>query len=383
MLAERNNVYRLLKDNNEALHSYTYKTESQYKQTFHFLKDPDAKALQNVNRNLFQAFQNFYEGLKGKRPRVGYPQFKSKHSRQSYTTNNINNNIKIEFKKQKLKLPKINTWISYRDDRIFNEKIQKITVSKTKSGKYFASILIKRELKIQVKKYIHENRIDAYDMSCKEFLVGTNSQFINPRYYRRHENKLKKLHREVSRKEKGSMNRDRARVKLARLYDKISDQRNDWQHKLSYWMAITHDVIILENLNIEGMKKFNTGIAKTVTLDFSWGEFTRILDYKMIRQGKHLIKVDRFYPSSKVCSNCGYKYDKLQLSDREWTCPECNVHHKRDVNASKTLKIEGLRILKEERGVMVFTSSTAGTAESHAFGDRVRPVNMKAVVDEG
>ena len=179
------------------------------------------------------------------------------------------------------------------------------------------------------------------------------------------------------------MNRDRARVKLARLYDKISDQRNDWQHKLSYWMAITYDVIILEDLNIEGMKKFNTGIAKTVTLDFSWGEFTRILDYKMIRQGKHLIKVDRFYPSSKVCSNCGYKYDKLQLSDREWTCPECNVHHKRDVNASKTLKIEGLRILKEERGVMVITSSTAGTAESHAFGDRVRPVNMKAVVDEG
>ncbi len=184
------------------------------------------------------------------------------------------------------------------------------------------------------------------------------------------------------------MNRDRARVKLVRLYDKISNQRNDWQHKLSYWMAITHDVIILENLNIEGMKKFNTGIAKTVTLDFSWGEFTQILDYKMIQQGKHLVKVDRFYLSSKVCSNCGYKYDKLQLSDREWNCrewncPECNVHHKRDVNASKTLRIEGIRILKEERGVTVIKSSTAGTTGSHAFGDRVRPVKMKAVVDEG
>ena len=193
-------MYERLKDNDETLHSYNYKTEKQYKQTFNFLKEPDAKALQNVNRNLFQAFQNFYNGLKGKRPRVGYPRFKSKHNKQSYTTNNINNNIKIDFKRKKLKLPKINMWFSYRDDRTFNEKIRKVTVSKTKSGKYFASISFKRKVNIQVKTNIHESKIAAFDMSCKKFMVGTSNRFINPRFYRKHENKLKNFHRKLSRK---------------------------------------------------------------------------------------------------------------------------------------------------------------------------------------
>ena len=146
---------------------------------------------------------------------------------------------------------------------------------------------------------------------------------------------------------------------------------------------MTHDAIIIEDLNIEGMMQFNTGIAKTITLDFSWGEFTRMLEYKMIRQGKHLVKVDRFYPSSKLCSNCGYKHDRLQLSDREWTCPECRTYHNRDENASKTLKIEGTRILEEEKEIMIIKSSTAGTAGSYASEDRVRPVITRAVVDEG
>ena len=383
MLNERNEVYARGKAHKKAIPAYKYKTEKQYKQEFSFLKEPDAKALQNVTRNLFAAFQNFFAGQTNQKRKVGYPRFKAKHGKQSYTTHNINANIKINFARKKLKLPKINTWFSYRDDRTFNEKIQKVTVSKTKSGKYFVSISFKREMNVQEKKTIHENRIVAFDMSCKEFLVGANSQFINPRFYRKHENKLKKLHRELSRKEKGSGNRDKARINLARFYDKIGNQRNDWQHKLSYKMAITHDAIILEDLNIEGMKQFNTGIAKTITLDFSWGEFTRMLDYKMTRRRKHLVKVSRFYPSSKLCSNCGYKHDKLQLSDRKWLCPECGTYHKRDDNASKTLLIEGIRILEEEREIMIIKSSTVGTTESYASGDRVRPVTMKAVVDEG
>ncbi len=203
------------------------------------------------------------------------------------------------------------------------------------------------------------------------------------RFYRKHENKLKKLHRELSRKEKDSGKREKARIKLARLYDKIGNQRNDWHHKLSYRMAIPYDAIILEDLNIEGIKQFNTGIAKTITLDFSWGEFTRMLDYKMTRQGKHLVKVGRFYPSSKLCSNCGYKHKTLNLSDREWICPECGTYHKRDKNASRTIKKEGIRILGEEREITIITSSTAGTARSYASGDRVRLVTTRAVVDEG
>ncbi len=382
MLAEKNNVYKQLKDDKDALHAYKYKTEKQYKEEFVFLKEPDAKALQNVNRNLFQAFQNFFNGVAGKRPRVGYPCFKSKHDKQSYTTNNINNNIKINFKKRKLKLPKINAWLSYRDDRVFDEKIRKVTVSKTKSGKYFASISFKREINIQEKAIIPESKIVAYDMSCKEFMVGKSNRFLNPRFYRKQEHKLKKLHRELSQKQKGSSNRNKARVKLARFYDKISNQRNDWQHKLSLSMARAHDAIILEDLNIEGMKRFNGGIAKTVTLDFSWGQFIRMLDYKMGRRGKHLVKVDRFYASSKLCSNCDYKHDELRLSDREWTCPKCGIHHERDENASKTIEKEGKRILREEKTIKLITSSTVGATGSHASEDRVRPIIIRAVVDE-
>jgi len=384
MLSEHNDVYERLRNDKNALHSHTYKTEKQYKQEFDFLKDPDAKALQNVNRNLFQAFQNFYDGIAEKRPRVGYPRFKSKHGKQSYTTNNINDNIKVDFERKKLKLPKIDAWFSYRDDRVFDEKIRKVTVSKTKSGKYFASISFKRETSIKEKTTIQEQNITSFDMSCKEFMVGTcNNRFINPRFYRKQENKLKKLHREFSRKQNGSNNRNKARVKLARFYDGIGNQRNDWQHKLSATLANEHDAIILEDLNIEGMKRFNSGIAKTVTLDFSWGEFTRMLDYKMERRGKHLVKVDRFYPSSKLCSNCGYKHDELNLSDRKWTCPDCGMHHERDENSAKTIGKEGKRILREEKNITIIKSSTVGTTGSHASGDRVRRVNKTAVVDEG
>ena len=129
------------------------------------------------------------------------------------------------------------------------------------------------------------------------------------------------------------------------------------------------------------MKQFNGGIAKTITLDFSWSEFTRMLEYKMTWRGKHLVKVDRFYPSSKLCSNCDFKNDALTLKEREWTCPECGIHHDRDENAAKNLDKEGKRILREERNIKII-KSTVGTTGSHAFGDRVRRVNTSAVIDE-
>ena len=291
------------------------------------------------------------------------------------------NNIKIDFEQRKLKLPKVG-WIKYRDgNRQFTERIKSVTVSRTKSGKYHASILIEKEIDIEEKTTIQESKIAAFDMSCKEFMVGTIGQFNNPKFYRKNEQKLKKLHREVSRKKKGSKNRNKSRITLAGFYDGIGNARTDWQQKTSTKLANKHDAIIIETLNIDGMKRFNKGIAKTVTLDFSGGEFTRMLEYKTEWRGKHLVKVDRFYPSSKLCSNCGFKNDALTMSDREWTCPGCGIHHERDENAAKNLKKEGKRILREERNVKIM-KSTAGTAESHAFGDRVRLVSKTAVVDE-
>jgi putative transposase len=373
-----------LKRDEETLRSYQYKTEKQYKQTFPFLKPPDAKALQNVTRNLFTAFQNFFTGLKNQHRKVGYPRFKSKRGKQSYKTNNIHGNIKIDFVRKKLKLPKINAWFTYRDDRVFDEPIKSVTVSKTKSGKYFASLLIVRELHVKPKHIINEEKMAAFDMSFASFLVSEHRKLENPRFYRTHERKLKRLHRQLSRKMKGSRNRTKARIQLARLYDKISNARTDWLHKQSTYMARGHEAVILEDVSVEGLKHFNKGFAKTITLDFSWGEFIRMLAYKIERRGKHLVLVDRFFPSSKTCSKCGHINQDLRLSDRTWTCPECGIQHERDENAAKNLRREGQRILSEERNIIIhYNSSTVGTTGSYASGDQVRPVPTTAPIEEG
>ncbi len=382
MLNERNDVYQRLKDDKEALHSHEYKTEKQYKQDFPFLKEVDAKALQNVNRNLFQAFQNFFNGIKGKRPRVGYPSFKSKHGKQSYTTNNINDNIKIDLQTKRIKIPKIDVWFKYSDDRVFGEKIRKVTISKTKSGKFFVSLSFERETNIEPMQEIDESKITALDMSFASFVVSENGRMENPRFYRKNERKLKRLHRQVSRKQKGSSNRNKARVNLARFYDRIGNARKDWQHKVARELVSANDAIIMEDLNVEGMKRFNSGFAKTVTLDFSWSEFVRMIGYKAERAGKHVVLADRFYPSSKACSACGFVNDKLKLSDRTWECPSCHDTHDRDVNAAKNLAREGKRILLERTNIKIITNATAGTAGSHASGDRVRPVNSRAMIGE-
>jgi len=259
-----------------------------------------------------------------------------------------NNNIKVDFKNKRVKLPKIKSWIRYRDDRKFSEGIKHVTVSKTKSGKYFVSILIERELSISPIMTIPMNKIEAFDMSTTHFLVSESIQLKNPWFYRKVERKLKKLHRSVSRKEKGSNNRDKARIKLARLHEKINNRKLDWVHKAVNDLCNKYDGIILEDLNIAGMQKFNSGVSKSVTLDFSWNQFINILGYKMQWQGKHLSFVYRFYPSSKLCSVCGYKNDALTLNQRTWTCPECGTHHDRDKNASANLKTEGITLLEAQ-----------------------------------
>ena len=353
MLAERNEVYHQLKEDSEALRAHKYKTEKEYKQEFEFMTEVDSKALQSTTRSLLEAFQNFFKGLKEAR-KVGYPRFKSKKCKQIYTTYNINNNIKIDFEKKHIKLPKIKTWIKYKDDRSFAESIRHVTVSKTKSGKYYVSILIEEGCDISPLEEIHQDAIVAFDMSASEFLVGEEEIFSNPRFYRSSEKKLRMLHRQVSRKKKGSQNRWKARIQLARLYERIANQKRDWTHKTTFQLADAYDAVILEDLNIKGMQLFNSGVSKSVTLDFSWYQFKTILKYKLEWRGKHYQEVDRFFPSSKLCSACGYKKENLTLDEREWTCPECGTHHHRDKNASTNIKTEGIRLL-EEIGITIIT----------------------------
>lgn len=347
MLDERKKFYAVNKDNKEVLYNHKYKTEAEYKKDYKFLKEVDSKALQSTTRNMISAFQNFFNGIKETR-KVGYPKFKSRKNKQSYATFNINNNIKIDFSNNKIKLPKIKTWINYRDDRIFDEPINQITASKTKSGKYYVSILIDREIDVKQKEQLSMKKIEAFDMSSPNFVVSSNIKMKNPRFYKNEEKQIIRLHRRLSRKTKSSNNRYKARVRLARKYEAIQNRKKDWTEKLTRELVENYDAIILEDLNIDGMRCLNSGLAKSVTLDFSWYQFTRTLQYKMEERGKHLVFVDRFFASSKLCSNCGAKNDELQLSDRFWVCKSCGVRHDRDVNASQNLFNEGISFLKSQ-----------------------------------
>ena len=370
MLEERIQSYTELKDKNDTLYKYKYKTEKEYKQEYSFLKEVDSKALQSEWRHLKSAYDNFFKNLK-KGSKKGFPRYKSKKSKQSYTTFNINNNCKIDFEKRKLKLPKINTWISYRDDRVFDVRIKQITISKTKTGKYYASMLIELENSVIPKRILQDDKIIGFDMSASKFLITKDLELSNPRFYRIKESKLRKAHKKVSRKMKGSNNRNMAKLKLAMLYEKIQNRKRDWVHKITHLLSEHFDCVILEDLNIKGMQQFNSGISKSVSLDFSWNQFVTLLKYKLEQKGKHLVLIDRYFPSSKLCSTCGFKNDELRLSDREWTCPECNTYHERDVNASFNIKKEGLKILKKNSIKIMNIDYAVGTTVN-AFGEDVR-----------
>jgi len=373
MLIERREVYERFKDDKDALKKHTYKTEKQYKVAFPFLKEADSIALQASREHLIEAYQNFFNGLKKGR-KVGFPKFKSKKGKETYTTKQTNGNIKIDFERKKLKLPKLE-WLRFNDKRVFSEEIKHATIKKTKSNKYFVSLTLEAQEDVKKLQEVHEKDITAFDMSANNFLVNDLVKMENPRFYRLEQKKTKKLNKELSRKKKGSKNREKARVKLARHYDTIYNRKKDWTHKLTRKLADAFDAIILENLNVKGMQKFNSGLSKSVSLDFSWYQFTTYLKYKMEWLGKHFVLVDRFFASSKLCSRCGWKNNNLTLKERAWTCLDCGTTHERDENASVNLRNEGIRILKEEKYVTIIhdDKTTVGTTGSHAFGDDVRP----------
>ena len=373
MLNERREVYERFRDDKDALKKHTYKTEKQYKVELPFLKEADSIALQASREHLFEAYQKFFNGLRKGR-KVGFPKFKSKKGKETYTTKQTNRNIKIDFERKKLKLPKLG-WLRFNDKRVFSEKIKHATIKKTKSNKYFVSLTLKAQEDIKELQEVHEKNITAFDMSATNFLVNDLVKMENPRFYRLEQKKTKKLNKELSRKKKGSKNREKARLKIARHYDTIYNRKKDWTHKLTRKLADTFDAIILENLNMMGMQKFNSGLSKSVSLDFSWYQFTTYLKYKMEWLGKHLILVDRFFASSKLCSCCGWKNNNLTLQERVWTCLNCGTTHKRDENASINLRDEGIRILKKEKSITIIHDDkiTVGTTGSHAFGDDVRP----------
>jgi len=339
MLAERKEIYEKYKDNKEELKKQKLPTPAKYKTEFEWLKEVDSLALANAQMNLQTAYNNFFRDKT-----IGFPKFKSKHKdKNSYTTNNVNNSIRI--KNKKIKLPKLG-YIKLKQHRQIpdNQIIKSCTISKTPSGKYYISILVEFEQQIKSKEF-NINNVLGLDFDMKN--LYTDSQGIKaeyPQFYRKALDKLKKEQRKLSKMQKGSNNKNKQKIKIAILHEKVANQRKDFLHKKSRELVNRYDVIIIEDLNMKEMsQKLNLG--KSV-FDNSWGMFTTFQKYKLEEQGKLLLKVDKWFPSSKTCNECGYVNHDLELSDRQWICPKCNTYHDRDYNAAKNIRDEGIRILK-------------------------------------
>ena len=313
-------------------------TPAQYKQEFEWLKEVDSLALANAQLNLQTAYNNFFRDVK-----IGFPKFKSKHrDRNSYTTNNVNGSIRIEGKR--IRLPKLGLVnVKFHRQVPSEYAIKSCTISKSPTGKYYISILVEYEAEIP-QPIIDIDNILGLDMDMKNLFTdsqGNRAEY--PRCYRQMQDKLAREQRKLSKCELGSNNYYKQKLKVAKLHEKVADQRKDFLHKLSDQIANDYDGVCIESLNMRAMGQC-LHLGKSVA-DNGWGMFTTFLEYKLAEKGKPLVKIDKWYPSSKACSVCGTINDNLTLKDREWTCECCGTHHDRDWNAAANIRNEGLRLL--------------------------------------
>ena len=325
MLADRIKSYHENKDLD--IRTIKYPTPAQYKKEYEWLKEVDSLALANAQMNLDKAYKNFFRDKS-----VGFPKFKSKKTnRFSYTTNNQNGTISVE--ESFVKIPKLSSKIKIVLHRQFKGLIKSATISKTPSNQYYISILVDTE-NTQLPK--NGNSV-GIDLGLKEFAVCSNGdRFDNPKNLRKYEKKLAKLQKDLSRKAKGSNNRYKARLKVAKLHQRIANQRKDFLHKLSTKIISENQVIVLEDLRVKNMLQ-NHKLAKVIS-EVSWAEFRTILEYKASWNGREIVIAPSNYASSQLCSECGYKNsDVKNLALRKWTCPKCGAKHDRDINASINL----------------------------------------------
>lgn len=303
-------------------------TQLKKEPNFDWLKEINAQSLQQSLAHLDVAFYNFFKG------KAKFPKFKSKHkSRQSYSNPQ---GVKIDFDKYLLFLPKFG-WVKFYRDRHFEGTIKTCFVSRTPTGRIYASILVETEQAVPTKCVPTFEKTEGVDLGIKDFAVLSSGEKIaNPRFLGEQEQKLKVAQQNLSRKQKGSKNYQEQKLRVAKIHEKLGFQRKDFQHKLSNRLVRENQAVCVENLNVAGMLQ-NHRLAKHIS-DVAWGQFGGFLCYKSEWQGKHLVEIGRFEPSSKLCSECGWLKPDLTLKDREWTCGGCGTKHDRDVNAAQNIR---------------------------------------------
>jgi putative transposase len=300
------------------------------KQEYEWLTEAPSQVLQQAALNLSSAFLNFFEG------RAKYPNFKKKQNRQS-----IRFPQGCKLQDDALKLPKIGD-VHCKVSRQPEGTLKSVTVSVNPSSEYFVACLYDDGKDLPEKST--EGKAIGIDVGLTHYAITSDgSKHGNPKFYRKYEKRLAKRQKQLSRKVKRSNNRNKARVKVAKVHAKITRCREDFLHKLSRKLVDENQVICVENLAVKNMVK-NHNLAKSIS-DAGWGQFCTMLKYKSEWEGKTYIEVDRFYPSSKTCNSCLNRVDSLSLDIRNWQCPKCGVLHDRDINAARNIRDEGLRIL--------------------------------------
>lgn len=310
-------------------------TKLKKKEETKWLNEVSAVALQQSLQNLQEAYNNFFRGLK-KKQKVGFPRFKKKSNRNSINLTKAG----FSYKNGEVFIAKSKKPLSIRWSReLPNENISSVTISLTPSDKWFISILVNDENDYTLPLC---NKVLGVDLGIETFATLSNGEKVKMPDLKPHYEKLKKLQRKHSKKKNGSGNKNKARIKVARQHEKITNIRTDFHHKLSTRIINENQVIVLEDLNVSGMVR-NRKLARAISQQ-GWSQFLTLLKYKTTMYGRELIQVDRFYPSSKTCSSCGTIQSSLPLSIREWTCDACGITHDRDINAAKNLMALGTSV---------------------------------------